>query len=134
MPDMASANNPLFPLTDTQTGLGGSDLAGTLGNAWNSYKRWWLAGPGIKGPAGVDPMEAALGFAGGSIALEGSLAGIIKGFHGTPHTFEPVEHNPFGEAGPRQQFVPVDHDPFATPGSHHLVSVDHDPFAPPKPE
>lgn len=29
--------------------------------------------------------------------LDANVLGSFRGFHGTPHTFEPVEHNPFGE-------------------------------------
>jgi hypothetical protein len=30
-------------------------------------------------------------------AVGNSVMGTVRGFHGTPQTFEPVEHNPFGE-------------------------------------
>ena len=36
------------------------------------------------------------GFAGSLAAPAGGL-GVIKGFHGTPYRFDPVDHNPFGE-------------------------------------
>lgn len=29
--------------------------------------------------------------------LDANVLGSFRGFHGTPHTFEPVDHNPFGE-------------------------------------
>jgi hypothetical protein len=47
-----------------------------------------------------EALGAALNLLGGGTAVGGApvgALGTIRGWHGTPHRFEPVEHNPFGE-------------------------------------
>lgn len=57
-------------------------------------------------PSQQKAIQDLTGFALGSTpSAKLSPAGGISAFHGTPHTFEPVEHNPFGEFGPLEVHV-----------------------------
>lgn len=58
----------------------------------------WLPGLGqaASGAAGLLPLGKLAGAAKLGAELM-PLGGLIKAWHGTPHLFEPVEHNPFGE-------------------------------------
>jgi hypothetical protein len=87
MPDVDT--NPLSGLTTDQE-------LGVLGQTWQGYKDWWASGPlnqstpgtGLLSPLALRQLASNVG---------SGFAGSITGFHGTPHTFEPVEGNPFGE-------------------------------------
>jgi len=77
---------------------------GLVGNTLNSaYRALMLPQRSALGqvtPTPANATEAAMTLLGSGLAAApggASTMGVIRGYHGTPHTFEPVEHNPFGE-------------------------------------
>lgn len=83
----------------------------TVNSGWNALMAPQIALTGREARGKAPPvnplamgLETALMMAGGGYGVSsmierkpGNYLGSFKGYHGTPHTFEPVEHNPFGE-------------------------------------
>lgn len=80
---------------------GGASLLATLAGLRNANLDSLSYQPPLADPADRSQLAAAaldprLLQQNAGVAL-GIGPGVIRGFHGTPHTFEPVEGNPFGE-------------------------------------